>query len=560
MSDISSLNSAEQAALIQAADMIETAARLKAEADEAARTSITELEARIAELKLTLPTEDPFFDVSDQIPDEIGASPDLTGSNPITTEKTSNRTNDRPSPSLGAKISTYHDLIGVPDFLENERSDVELEHSSMQIISKADRLRLSASDKSKVYANFIKGSTNKFKASSTIVGLDEISTIENITSFSELRLELQKHITGISVHPVFLILKFDDFGNPIDPDSPKGAPTNLLSVNSLPTLSDVEKSVLFHHKRGSAFNHENLVWSFEAVRNSCDKELQSIIDAKMLKYKSSERFGPLYYYELVQQMTNVDSKAVRAITRELTSLNVAELEGQSIANVASTIRSTLIWLEMVNMVPPDIDAVVYDILETCTVPDFQLYLKTLITNAALNDLKLSHKTLLEKAENHYRTLIISKKWDAAGPQGSSFQAQQHRAQRNGPSTSGGQTSSTNRPPRANMPTWHRTAPADGEPHEKTFEDKIFKWCGTCQRWFFGHRGHFTHEHIQGHSTTRRGRPAPNSTSTSAPSANAVTPLAPSTVPNPSINAAISTSSAPSTQSTASRNYLFTGGL
>jgi hypothetical protein len=41
------------------------------------------------------------------------------------------------------------------------------------------------------------------------------------------------------------------------------------------------------------FNQENLVWSFEAVRNSCDKELQSIIDAKMLKYKASERFGPL---------------------------------------------------------------------------------------------------------------------------------------------------------------------------------------------------------------------------------------------------------------------------
>jgi hypothetical protein len=163
----------------------------------------------------------------------------------------------------------------------------------MQVISKADRLRLSASDKSKVYSNFIKGSINKFKASSTIVGLDEISTIENITSFSELRLELQKHITSISVHPVFLILKFDASGILIDPDTVAGAPVNLLSVNSLPSLSDVEKSILFHYKRGSTFNQENLVWSFEAIRNSCDKELQSIIDAKMLKYKASERFGPL---------------------------------------------------------------------------------------------------------------------------------------------------------------------------------------------------------------------------------------------------------------------------
>ena len=55
---------------------------------------------------------------------------------------------------------------------------------------------------------------------------------------------------------------------------------------------------------------------------------------------------------------------------------------------------------MIKMVPPDIDAIVYDILETCTVPDFQLYLKTLVTNASLNNLSLPYTSLREKAENH----------------------------------------------------------------------------------------------------------------------------------------------------------------
>jgi hypothetical protein len=173
------------------------------------------------------------------------------------------------TPTSAPAISTFHNLIGgIPAFLlSDERFEVELEHSSMQVISKADRLRLSVSGKSKVYANFIKGYTNKFKASSTIVGLDKILTIENITSFAELRLELQKHITSISVHPVFLILKFHEDGNVIDLDSPEGTPVNLLSVNTLPTLSDVEKSTLFHYKQGSSINKENLVWSLDAVRN-----------------------------------------------------------------------------------------------------------------------------------------------------------------------------------------------------------------------------------------------------------------------------------------------------
>ncbi len=76
-------------------------------------------------------------------------------------------------------------------------------------------------------------------------------------------------------------------------------------------------------------------------------------------------------------MTDVNSKTIRGITQELTALKVINQEGQSIAKTASIIRSTLIWLEMVNMVPPDIDAIVLD-METCTVPDFALFLKTLL--------------------------------------------------------------------------------------------------------------------------------------------------------------------------------------
>ena len=382
--------------------------------------------------------------------------------------------------------------------------------------------------------------------------MDEISTIQNITSFAGQRLELQKHITSISVHPVFLILKFDGDGKLIDPDSILGTPINLLSINSLPPISDVERSTLLHYKRGSSFNQENLVWSLEAVRNSCDKDLQTIIDAKMLKYKSSERFGPLYYYELVRLMTDVDSKAVRAITQELTSLKIPDLEGQSIANAASTIRSTVIWLEMVKMVPPDIDAsIVYDILETCTIPDFQLYLKTLMTNANLNGVTLSHTVLLEKSESHYRTLIVSKKWISVGTHGSSFQAQQSRTN----STDATTTTVTRNPPRYNMPTWHRTAPLEGEAHERTFEDKVFKWCGVCQRWFFGERGHFTNEHVQVHPTNRRPRNSPIATAiANLASANVATADVAGAYAN--LAASTATPAAPTT----TRNYLFTGGL
>jgi hypothetical protein len=237
-------------------------------------------------------------------------------------------------------------------------------------------------------------------------------------------------------------------------------------------------------------------------------------------------------------MTDVDSKAIRGITQELTSLKVTDQKGQSIAKTASIIRSTLIWLEMVRMVPPDIDAIVLDILESCTVPDFALFLKTLSTNASLNGLMLTHTDLLEKAENHYRALIITKKWDAVGHQGSSFQAQRLPAS--------GRTYEKSRP-QVNMPSWSRTPPTDNEPHERAFETTLFKWCSICQRWFFGHRAHLTEEHTPGHPA--RGRRT--TTSTSAPTAS------------PAAHPAVLPSTEPPVpdfpSSSLSRTY-FTGGL
>jgi hypothetical protein len=146
---------------------------------------------------------------------------------------------------LPAASGTYADLVG--NYLPADRSDLDLTHSvTMQVVTKNERIRMSASDKSKLYAAFVKGSVSKFKAASTIVGVDEISTIENISSLAQLCLELQKHITGISAHPVFLVLKFDPEGSLIDPDTPAGNPTNLLSVNILPPLAEVEQTVRFY--------------------------------------------------------------------------------------------------------------------------------------------------------------------------------------------------------------------------------------------------------------------------------------------------------------------------
>ena len=108
-----------------------------------------------------------------------------------------------------------------------------------------------------------------------------------------------------------------------------------------------------------------------------------------------------------------------------------------------------------------------------------------------------------------------------------------------------------------MPSWNRTAPDNGEPHERTFENKIFKWCGVCERWFFGDRGHFTHEHVPGYVVSNRRRANLNN-SVTTPTANlssvdSDTPRISNVSPPPS------TSSALPSVPTLTRNY-FNAGL
>ena len=101
---------------------------------------------------------------------------------------------------------------------------------------------------------------------STIARLNKISTIDNLVSFSQQRLGLQKHICGISANDVFFVLKFDVLGEVINPDSQEGPPVNLLTTTLFPSLQDVERSTRFYNSRGSAFNRENLAWTYEFIR------------------------------------------------------------------------------------------------------------------------------------------------------------------------------------------------------------------------------------------------------------------------------------------------------
>jgi hypothetical protein len=131
-------------------------------------------------------------------------------------------------------------------------------------------------------------------------------------------------------------------------------------------------------------------------------------------------------------------------------------------------------------------------MQTCTVPDFILFLKTLETTASLNKVRLNANDILNKCKEQYCILSIMKRWDPVNHCGSAFLSRippQARQVRNRP--------------RIPPPTWAHTPPTQEQAHERTHEGKLYKWCSTCNRWVFGSRAHLTTKHTAGYQSSRR---------------------------------------------------------
>ena len=91
------------------------------------------------------------------------------------------------------------------------------------MITREDRQLLNSSNKAMSYYSFVKGFSYKFRASNTIISPD------NISVFANLRIEMQKHITGIGANSVLFTLKFSPGDTLIGPGTSEGSPSYPLA-------------------------------------------------------------------------------------------------------------------------------------------------------------------------------------------------------------------------------------------------------------------------------------------------------------------------------------------
>ena len=279
--------------------------------------------------------------------------------------------------------ATLGDFLGVSLLLSAGRVTVG-EFGVAPLMTIDQRAALDVTERYKFEKAAITGLKTTFQSFTNIADLSKMSTIPHIYDFNLRNLEICKHLWHHALANMFQIIQLTSGGNLVDPDTPAGAPVDLLTDFHLATLASVRASCSFWSMRGSEVHRKILSWSFTFILNSCGKDLRTILTNKMNQYNPTEHVGPLLYWHLLDQLTSCSEETIRNITKALSSMHISAFEGESITKVSQHIRATLAWLKRVNWEPVDKNILVLRILETCSVPDFNTYLSSVKSHASLS--------------------------------------------------------------------------------------------------------------------------------------------------------------------------------
>lgn len=406
----------------------------------------------------------------------------------VGTQETLSQGEEPPSDDQSSQYNEFGNLIGVKDFLEQDRTKTEREFSSATFA--ANRVKMDEREYAYVSRLIVSqvttGMEKKFKP---IKAVDEVAARTSTEHVYNLRLritDLRQFLTNLGLYDVFFIIQFDKDGNAIGlgrDAKDKEKPIDLLAKPASATSDDIVKSTRYYAKRAPERLLVNLNWSFQAVMNSCDETLKGVLDAKLLCYDAIDRSGPLVFHLLFHQLTSVSVESIRLLIQQLENLKVTSYDGENITAVNSDIRATQQWLDAVNKVPDDFLVIVQKILKTCTVQDFLSYLNSVESGVQISrDLlgqttELTPEKYMELAEEKYKNLRLARKWIVEHKESSSFQASSNKSTSNKPSSA---------------------PPADGESEQRFVNGKAEFYCAHCKRWTKTHvtANHKTKEELK----------------------------------------------------------------
>lgn len=382
----------------------------------------------------------------------------------------------------------------------------------------------------KSYAKRTDGQSTKFKRSDPNYSL---------TAFAS---DAKRHMEQHGIDSVFYAE---------DPADTTAEPIDLFSSHSRYTIEGVTTWV----KKAESNYYDDYALdalddSAEWLLNSIDESLKAAIRCNLPSNDLMK--GPIVWMLIVNEVQSSSMLWIRSIEDKFKKLKLSDFKGENVREYVQAAMACLIPLEQSHQLPHDHLLTICSTLQESTVDVFrtrfmiresevvkflQLTAGKDPRAAASTPGATSFRTLLMEANREYDLLYDSSRWGPGTFAGKKKDPvammaalttevknlKQKLAQRNnGNSGNGNGNKQDNRKCyncgekghiKPNCPKlksdggssgnngnksttksgqeWKKVAPKQGDPHEKSVDNKTWKWCGKCARWTLSHK---TDEH------------------------------------------------------------------
>ena len=296
-------------------------------------------------------------------------------------------------------------------WLDHARTDHQAQGMAVAV-KQEDRKDLTADALIKLQKATTEGMTHKFSLMSHNSD-DQLVDCYNLTlRVEELKSRLKETDTigGFDIFDTIII-------TPIDP-----MPDDVRLIEKVDTMTEplVRASMKFKRYYGQTYDVQNLQWSQELIKNSCDEDLATKVMERLRKIPDEEKGGALFYFIMIKLIQTNTEQAVRVLTEKLEKLSLRTLTGENVYTACSLIRGVVERLDVVNKIPHDIENTILKILQTSSVDKFNKTFETLEESRFLGLVpKKEIEDILILAELRYTSILSDEGWSGLGRVGKS---------------------------------------------------------------------------------------------------------------------------------------------
>ena len=279
---------------------------------------------------------------------------------------------------------------------------------------------------------------------------------------------------------------------------------DLLQMHSSLSINTIREYMQFLRTYGQDYDLQNLEWSEELFKNSCEPSLRDKVVEQSLNIPENERGGPLLFFLAMQIITTASYDTTVAMVSRITNMKLTDFPGENVHQACSQLRSAYLRLSNLNALPPDLGAKLLKVMQTSSVDVFNGLFRQWENEVRLKTRSAAdYESILTTAEVTYLELSEADEWSGVKSpgRGSAFKAGDDNAKCWKCNKPKADCSCPNR-----QSNWRRVPPTEGEPEVMERNGSKFYWCGKCRLW---NKTHLTSQHVVGFKSTRQSNPGAN---------------------------------------------------